>query len=128
MNRYVYQDVSGELHERGEVNNHHVWFNRRRYISPLDKKFRNLGGFVLPLLVPIHKDLHAEVPAPQKPEARVMRETIEFSAQIRHENPYDQFLKLATFLEDRVPDRIIENLQSQAPFILEGQVKAVRNE
>lgn len=127
MSRYVFEDVSGELHERGEVNHHHVWFNRRRYTSPLDKKFRNLGGFVLPTLLQPHRELHAAVPPPQKPDARLMRATIQFAAGIRNENVYDQYLSLATFLEDRAPDRIVENLQAQTPFILEGQVKAVQN-
>jgi len=128
VNRYVYQDVSGELHAPGEVNNHHVWFNRRRYTSPLDKKFRNLGGFVLPTLIPPHKELHAEVPPPPKPHPSLMRATIQFASGMAHENVYDQFLELATFLEDRAPDRIVENLQAQTPFIMEGQVKAVLGE
>ena len=56
-----------------DTNKHHIWFERRRYRSPLDKQFRQYGGFVVPTLVEVHNELHAQVRPPLKPSPDLMR-------------------------------------------------------
>jgi hypothetical protein len=57
--------------ERFEVeyltNNHHVFSERRWYKSPLERKLRQHKGFVIPMEVLAHSELHANLPPPEKP-------------------------------------------------------------
>ena len=122
-----YSDVYGELHGAREVNNHHVIHTRRKYCSPLEKKYLQVAGFVVPLLISVHKNLHAEVAPPIKPHPDIMRATVQYAATLdRHESVYDRFINITDRLEALdAPHRLVDNLRMQAPFILEGQVQRV---
>lgn len=59
--------------ERNGVNEHHLWYFRRRYKTEVEKKLRSHRGFVIPVNVLDHRDLHANLfegpPKPNKPQA-----------------------------------------------------------
>jgi hypothetical protein len=48
-------------------NTHHVFFERRWYKTPLERKLRQHRGFVIPMEVSNHSELHANVAPPEKP-------------------------------------------------------------
>lgn len=124
MARFAYTDRHGADIPREAWNSHHVFFQRNRYKSALDKQFRSLGGLVLPLLIPVHRELHAHVSAPPKPDPELMRETIQFAKGIEGDY-YDRFLQLAEFLGANASCTVTRNLDKQAPFILDGQVRTI---
>lgn len=68
---------------------HHAWFERRWYVSKLDKEFRQYPGFVILTDRSIHNDLHAIVKPPIKPAPPIMQATLEmlqFYPQIPEDN------------------------------------------
>lgn len=58
---------SGEALPKQETNVHHVWFQKYKYTSALERSLRSLPGFVVRMGVNIHNDLHEAVEPPIKP-------------------------------------------------------------
>lgn len=63
--------------ERG-YNRHHCLWARNHYKTSLEKALRNHDGLVVPLLVPIHRELHAHIDPPPKPDKRLIMGSLEF--------------------------------------------------
>ena len=59
-------DFKGVVMDR-EHDRHHVWFERAAYRTRLERKLRMHRGFVVPSLIEVHRELHAHVPPPPKP-------------------------------------------------------------
>jgi hypothetical protein len=52
------------------TNTHHVFWERRSYVTPLEKRLRKHRGFVLPIDLYAHSQLHADMQAPPKPNSQ----------------------------------------------------------
>lgn len=64
MNQDLFTKPNGEIVSRAEVNKHHVFFPSYEYQNKLDRRIRNLGLFVIRMHLPVHNELHANVPPP----------------------------------------------------------------
>lgn len=49
------------------TNNHHLWYPRAWYKTPLERQFRNLPCNVVELQIPVHNLLHLCSQPPTKP-------------------------------------------------------------
>ena len=64
MDQDLFTKPNGEIVSRAEVNKHHVFFPSYEYQNKLDRRMRNLGLFVIRMHLPVHNELHANVPPP----------------------------------------------------------------
>lgn len=46
---------------------HHIWWMERNYKTHLEKRFRSVGAFVIPTIIEVHADYHANEKPPKKP-------------------------------------------------------------
>ncbi len=131
MERYRLTD--GSVVKKNAVNRHHVMHYARWYQTPTERLFRNIEGLVLPLYVPEHNELHANVPPPLKPTRPLMEQVTEYAHEL-YDDPYEQFNKLVHFIGDiansswsceRADEafRLHENLIAQAGYIELGRVE-----
>lgn len=63
------------------TNRHHLWWPRRDYKTPVERKFRGLPCNIIVMDVRIHQALHIYGTPPTKPNLNFMRESIK-----RHQN------------------------------------------
>lgn len=112
--------------ERGGVNNHHVFWQRRWYKTPLEKVLRSHRGLVIPLFEPVHNELHAQLLPPPKPSSRMIMGALEFLETLPA-TTLDTPPELCTALSEhflaidtKVAQRIGQNLVEQQVFIAEG--------
>jgi hypothetical protein len=56
---------------------HHLYFPRREYRSPTEKRFRELSENKVQLCRQDHDDLHAVTDIPEKPDLEIMRQAIQ---------------------------------------------------
>jgi len=135
MDTLRYRLTSGRLVERNEVNSHHIFFERRLYRSDEEKQFRSLGGLVLDMHIPVHRELHADVEQPPKP-CRDLREQIRDFTHDMYDEQYEAFYRIAHFIGDvantsrnqLIADQaydIYQNLGLQSTYIQEGRVAEV---
>lgn len=109
-----------------EVNRHHAFFTRCWYKTPQERALRSHKGLIVPMWVPIHKDLHAEVQAPPKPNARVLAQSLHYLdslPEVVTNDPVRCIGELAEYLytrTDKLAERIGENLAKQLVYIQEG--------
>jgi hypothetical protein len=75
------------------MNNHHVFFTRREYKTPIERHVRNLGAFIIKANAVDHQEMHIQVPPPPKPD-------------------HDQLCDLYNFMQER--NYNIENLDGLA--------------
>lgn len=131
-----YRLTDGTYAPNRDVNNHHVFFEKRWYKSQVEHRFRNLGGLVLPMHVPPHNDLHANIPPPPKPSKQLMERVINFSHDMYGSDAYDEFTQITHFIGDVAnsswsPERadeafrIHENLVAQSTYIELGRAVEV---
>lgn len=127
--RYRLQDGTYAPHR--DVNNHHVFFEKRWYKSQAEHRFRNLGGLVLPMHIPVHDELHANVPPPPKPTPAFREQITEYAHGDYHDGQLEAFFNIAHFIGDvantswsteRAQEAytLHENLMAQAEFIVKG--------
>lgn len=136
MERPVYLDVDGRERERHEWDNHHVfaksimkgegevaWASLSGILVPVYREFHNRGSMALHNNVP-------HCPKPTKELRHIIRINLYENA---HLGVYDRFIKVLEAVEQvsertsSVPlgknsERVLANLQRQAPFILNGMV------
>jgi hypothetical protein len=130
---YRWRNSDGRLLKKSEVNLHHVAHNRAWYKSKVETRYRNMGGFILPMEVSWHDELHASVKPPLKPKRPLMDMAIEYGSFMDSENVYTRFNEFVSFFIDvsnnatrpNVADqalRIGNNLQLQQAFVEKGSV------
>ena len=107
-------------------------YEGNRYQDGYSKAFRNLSGLVLPMLVTVHNELHAETFQPIKPCKLLMVDIIQYGNQL--DLPvYDRFQAIVGRFEHlaehsthlRMSDeagRIAANLRIQDEYISQGIV------
>jgi hypothetical protein len=134
---YPYRTQEGRVLRRSEVNRHHVWNERRQYSSNHEKRFRNMAGFVLPMVITWHQDLHANVKPPKKPSRNLMEQIMDFNESLdgSHYARFSQvtrfILKLAETSQNiGIADqaqKIGTNLLLQEAFIDKGSVTLIED-
>ena len=55
---------------------HHIYYPKREYSSPLEKTFRNLGENIVEICRSEHNEIHATQEPPEKPPIQYMAESI----------------------------------------------------
>lgn len=129
----MYETIHGSHVSKRAVNRHHVMFESNRYTDSFGRAYRNLSGLVLPMLVEVHNELHAEVLPPIKPCKLLMVDIIQTAQRLPDMPVYDQFQAFSnrfyqlsqTNSHTRInyeAGRIHDNLQQQNEFIAQGIV------
>ena len=108
-----------------DFNCHHLFWQRANFKTPLEKQLRNHRLLKTPLYVDVHKDLHADLPPPPKPNAELICGMLlvlnELEPVPRPE--IDATLALSEFClerDDRTAKRIGHHLLAQAVYLTEG--------
>ncbi len=67
-------------HEREPVmrNSHHVFFERKNYTTPIERRVRNLGAFIIRGNAVDHQNMHLYVPPPPKPDGEQLHDLYKF--------------------------------------------------
>jgi len=106
-------------------NVHHLFWQRASYKTPLEKRLRNHRLVKTALYQDVHKELHAELLPPPKPNAELICGMLlvlnELEPTPRPE--IDATLALSEYClerDDRVAQRIGHHLLAQAVFLTEG--------
>lgn len=132
----MYETIHGTLASKRAVNRHHVMFESNRYTDSFGRAYRNLSGLVLPMLVEVHNDLHANVLPPIKPCKLLMVDIIQTSNRLPDMPLYDRFKALSERFEhlshvsnhvniNYQSGRILDNLRQQDEYISKGIVVPV---
>jgi hypothetical protein len=130
--RWINRDK--RLLKHSEVNFHHVMWERRYYQTSAERRYRQIGGLVLPLEVSWHDELHANIRPPLKPCRTLIDHTLEYAHEQTSPDMYKRFEELSNFfsgvaMDDQRPNiadqalRIANNMQLQAAFIFLGGVE-----
>ena len=107
-------------------NQHHTLWQRRSYRTPAEKALRTHRGLVVPMDIGVHKDLHAIVPIPSKPDHRLVCASLEMLDDLPRDvlnNPPETVDAYAEWLMTQkrgLATRIGKNLFRQAKFIERG--------
>lgn len=105
---------------------HHVLFEKRWYHTPLEKHVRNHYGLLVPMYLQPHRELHANVQPPPKPNQRLLLATAELLDNLPNStlaNPPQVVLAVAEDMlgrDDKLAQRIGHNLLEQSGYIEEG--------
>lgn len=132
----MYETASGSYVSKRAVNRHHTMFESNRYRDSYSRAYRCLSGLVLPMLIEVHNDLHANVMPPIKPGRLLMVDIIQTANRLPNMTTYDQFQALSErFYQLSVGSthtgiklesgRIYENLMEQNEYITKGMVVPV---
>lgn len=129
------EDIFGNQLKDSEWNKHHVFARcTAKGKGQSTRKFINQHGLLVPIDKEAHTKLHQSVEFPLIPTPSLIHRINMYISNLPEQNPYDRFISIARKFEDlagRCPnsdhrsqaERIADNLQRQAPFILLGQVK-----
>jgi len=136
----IYRDIEGGLHEKKEVDWHHV-FGQSLAHGKNQRKFINRFGLKERMLKRFHNDhvpeaLHENMGLLRPPQGLAMAVMGEFMDNYSEHNPYDRLIGIAGYVGDmavlnnnrevrREFGRISEHLTLQLPFILRGQVEVI---
>ncbi len=107
-------------------NQHHVLWQRTSYRASHEKALRTHRGLVVPMDIGIHKDLHARVPTPPKPDHRLVCGSLEMLDDLPRDvlnNPPETVDAYAEWLMEQkrgLATRLGKNLLRQAVFIERG--------
>jgi len=108
------------------VNDHHVLWCRRWYKTPLEKAIRGHTGLVVPMYVGTHRELHANLAPPPKPNSRIILGSLAMLNELSFKtlsDPRQTVLALTEHMlekDDRSAQRIGHHLLKQLAFIEEG--------
>ena len=116
---------------RRGLNYHHIWWTQRsyNYQNPIEEKFREHGAFVLPMIVPVHKELHDWIEPPPKPSPyqmyAILGDLALFKPRERTEGIYRAINTLNMLARiDGEPSenalQIAEHLSNQINYLNEG--------
>lgn len=132
-----WETVDGRKLYRAEVSQHHTFFARRDYHTPLEKKFRQMGGSVVLLTNKAHRELHAHVEPPHKPNPDLMRDIYLHARRQEYTDAYDLLSQIREYVgsvavsfqcDRNVQDAnlLYPNLVAQAEFVEQGRLTLVR--
>lgn len=95
-----------------DINKHHLWFERKNYYTPTDKKLRSLGGFVLDIYAPAHRLLHAQMKPMVKPPRFIQDDIIDLSHGIHQEHRFSVAEYTIEFLLDKPYQTFDDNIRA----------------
>lgn len=136
--RYLTPD--GRVLYRAESNRHHAVWKKDWYTSTFEKqKFREMAGMVLQLSIVAHRDLHANVEPPRKPNNNLMYGLYNYNRRLDIPDPYERFEAIAELLGNisltsgnnrNAEDAglLHDNFKQQLPFINDGKLIAYYGE
>lgn len=71
-------------HEPIMRNNHHVFWRRNEYKTPIERRVRNMGSFIIRVNAVDHQELHACVEPPPKPAPEQLHDLFRFMQEHNH--------------------------------------------
>lgn len=105
-------------HEPVAYDRHHVFWRRKEYRSPIETRVRNLGAFVVTVNVIDHRELHANVPPPPKPDCEQLHDLYQFMQDRAYQLEGLEGLEWAIiWSNDRRLYDLEENLDSQYHYL-----------
>lgn len=109
------------MSERGEPvmhNNHHVFFERKNYKSPIERRVRNMGAFVLKVNGVDHQELHANVPPPPMLQSEQLHDLHQFMQEHNYDiEGLDGLAWGIVWANDRRLYNLEENLDQQYHYL-----------
>ena len=128
----------GRVLYRAEVSHHHVISERRDYKTPIEHRFRVMGGLVLLLGNQAHADLHRNVAPPPKINPHLMQDIYQHARRIDYGDQYDVFGQIVDYVaavavgmqcDENVQDAnlLYWNLAAQSEYIDLGRLTMVRD-
>lgn len=131
--KIYYQDINGNRVPKCYVNNHHVASPEKNYKKDdVSRKYRAMGGFVLPILIEQHVDMNnSGIGHPPKPSDELMWNMYDHQKQFNNRDPYSRFDETVDYLNDIIfldgrhaseADRLLDHLKLQRYFIELGRV------
>lgn len=106
-----------------EHNRHHLWFPRRHFKTPTERKLRQHPDMIHRIEVQAHADLHAVIQPPLKLSYQQMLGALCFIDEMAGEAllAHERIEELAGYLEDRTDRerKVAVNLFRQAHFVQE---------
>ncbi len=135
MKHERYITPEGRVLYRAETNNHHAAWKKDWYRTTFEKQqFREMGGLVLRLAIKPHRELHANVEPPKKPNLALMQVMCNYNRRIDIPDPYERFEELTNLLakvatgSGNTANRedaywLHQNFTEQLPFIREGRLE-----
>ncbi len=126
---------NGEVLPYEQTNNHHLLFPHHEYAGRFERKtYREMGGFIIRMSIPIHNDLHANVEPPIKPVPDLMYAMVEHNKLLDPlGTPFEKFQDMTNYLGylsgfaanqqmREEADQLHANFVDQAVFINAGRV------
>lgn len=105
-----------------EHDRHHLWFERQAYTTRLERKLRMHRGFIIPVLIDTHRELHAHVPPPPQPNhhqaAALLQEIDQFDiTPVHHAIELFEDWSHRNGIIAQNAGQIAENLQMQGEYL-----------
>ena len=107
--------------ERGDTNQHHVWYCRRSYKTPILRELRNERIYRVDMDIPIHNDLHADLGSVPTPDHDVAHELL-FIGKAEFD-PVQALLRASEYLlehRDSYNHTIGHHLLKQVGYVIES--------
>ena len=135
MEEDLFTKPNGDIVSRQETNRHHVFWPSYEYQNKLDRRMRNLGLFVIRMHIPVHEELHENVPPPFRIGHDLKHIIIQKNENMNKEMPQSTRLELMTYhllrLSDYAPSQQIQeeadalyyNFAQQLEYINKGKVQ-----
>lgn len=109
-----------------ETSVHHTFWNRAWYRTPVLRALRNHTLVKTALYVPAHRELHAQLPPPPKPNPEMAIGAVILLDELKNDgdtNPVDAHLALSEYflqMDSALGGRIGHHILKQTGFIMEG--------
>lgn len=111
-------------------NSHHSHWNRAWYTTSLEKTLRSHEGLIVPLYLDTHRELHANIDAPPKPNTQTILGALAMLDDLPQNiisNPPECIATLAEYygsLRQNTATRLAKNLNRQLGYIEKGYYHA----
>jgi hypothetical protein len=117
-----------EQHFDIPYDNHHVYWPKRHYHTPLEKRMRMHKGFIIPTRIDYHRDLHSHLTPPEKPSHQMIGHLLDYVGNYHPDDGRTDTIELAIdYFDIRTGDlsteiadlsrNIVENLRQQLIYI-----------
>jgi hypothetical protein len=121
---------------RPQINNHHIWWPRRKYNSAIETRLRQHAGFLIGMLAVDHTSLHKAIEPPEHPTAELMADILNQAGpkDFKPEEPTETLRRTVNYLYRNVDsnwsddyshqsERIANNLTKQLGFIMLNPIR-----
>jgi hypothetical protein len=131
MLRPLYETQDGRKISKLGTSRHHIFWERKDYHTPQEKRFREAAGMVLRLEQTVHRELHEEIAPPPKPSHDFMNMITDFKRGIPTYDTYEMFEYITEYVggvscsQNRhavEAGKLFDNFAAQQHFINLGKV------